>query len=148
MHNNFQVRYLINIDKLKLLTFISLIESPRLCAYHNNPSQYYPCIFNYIGLNSWSLYRCPDESIFDEPSQQCLMKIPISDTFDQFASSSSLDDTQFEKIANFFVTNPISNPNQQQQIPNIKDPFSMRKFLNDVSNHDNKERFILIAIAI
>jgi hypothetical protein len=129
-------------------SFISLLESPRLCGYLSNPSQYYPCILNYIGLNSWSLYRCPDELIFDETSQQCLRKIPINDTFDQLAgSSSSIDDTQFQKIANFFVSNPVSNEKAQQQETNIIEPFSIRKVLNEVSSYYHKERFILFAIA-
>ncbi|CAF4357944.1 unnamed protein product, partial [Adineta steineri] len=97
--------------------------SPRLCTYRNNLSQYYPCILNYIGLNSWSLYQCPDGSIFDETSQQCLMKVPISDTFDQL--SSSIDETQFEKISNFIV-------------PNIKEPFSIKKILREVRILNNK----------
>ncbi|CAF1012289.1 unnamed protein product [Adineta steineri] len=97
-----------------------LSKSPRLCTYRNNLSQYYPCILNYIGLNSWSLYQCPDGSIFDETSQQCLMKVPISDTFDQL--SSSIDKTQFEKISNFIV-------------PNKEEPFSIKKILREHVEH-------------
>ncbi|CAF4129213.1 unnamed protein product [Adineta steineri] len=97
-----------------------LSKSPRLCTYRNNLSQYYPCILNYIGLNSWSLYQCPDGSIFDETSQQCLMKVLISDTFDQL--SSSIDETQFEKISNFIV-------------PNIEEPFSIKKILHEHVEH-------------
>ncbi|CAF0861788.1 unnamed protein product [Adineta steineri] len=97
-----------------------LSKSPRLCTYRNNLSQYYPCILNYIGLNSWSLYQCPDGSIFDETSQQCLMKVPISDTFDQL--SSSIDETQFEKISNFIV-------------PNKEEPFSIKKILREHVEH-------------
>jgi hypothetical protein len=103
-----------------LLLFLIAIESPRLCVYHNNPSQYYPCALNYIGVNSWSLYQCPENFIFDETSQQCLMKVPISDTFDQLASLSSIDNTLFQKIASFIV------PQEQQRTALIK------KRLNDV----------------
>jgi hypothetical protein len=59
---------------------------PRLCVYERDRTQYYPCVLNYIGLNSWSLYRCPHRSTFDEQTQQCLTKIPVSDTFEQLAT--------------------------------------------------------------
>ncbi len=82
-----------------------------------------------MNLNNWSLYQCPDQSIFDETSQQCLIKVPISDTFDQFTSST--DDTLFQKIANFIVSNPISHDEQQEQKNRIE-PFLIKRLFNDV----------------
>lgn len=91
------------------------LETPRLCAHQKDPSQYYPCALNYIGLNSWSLNRCPDRSTFDETSQQCLVKIPVSDTFDQLASISSVVDGQFQRMARFFVDRPSGKPRPYAQ---------------------------------
>jgi hypothetical protein len=85
-----------------------------------------------MGWNSWSLYQCPDGSIFDESSQQCLMKVPISDTFDQFALLSPNDETQFQKIANFFVGNSFSNEEQQGQKKNIIEPSLIKNLFNAV----------------
>jgi hypothetical protein len=125
----------------------SLTDLPRLCAYHHDPSKYYPCVLNYIGRNSWALYRCPDRSTFDEVSQQCLVKIPINDAFEQFASLPSVENAQFHRIASFILATPISNDDQdlqqqkQQQrgivsfpptIENLMDPFSYKKLLNKV----------------
>jgi hypothetical protein len=56
------------------------------------------------------------------------MKIPIRDNFDQLNELSSIDDTQFQKVANFF----LSNPKQQQN--NIIEPFSIRKIFDEVSS--------------
>jgi len=67
------------------------------------------------------------------------MKIPIKDNFDAL---SSIDDTQFEKVANFF----LSNPKQQQQ-NNIIEPFSIRKIFDEVSSYYNTDTYILIEIA-
>ena len=93
------------------------LETPRLCAHQTDPSQYYPCALNYIGLNSWSLNRCPERSTFDETSQQCLVKIPVSDTFDQLASISSVVDGQFQRMARFFVDKPSGKPRAHVQQP-------------------------------
>lgn len=84
----------------------------------NNPSQYYPCALDH---NSWLIYQCPDQSIFDEASQKCLIKIPINDHFNQLA----IDDKQFEKVASFIV------PNREQKKNKIK-PFSIKKLFNEV----------------
>jgi hypothetical protein len=59
------------------------------------------------------------------------MKIPITDTFDQFSSSSLTDDTQFQKIASFIVSNPISNEEQERQ-KNRMEPFLIKRLFNDV----------------
>jgi hypothetical protein len=64
------------------------------------------------------------------------MKIPIRDNFDQLTALSSIDDTQFEKVANFF----LSNPKQQQN--NIIEPFSIRKIFDEVSSYYNTDRYI------
>ena len=93
------------------------LESARLCAYHKDPSQYYPCALNYIGLNSWSLYRCPGQSTFDETSQQCLVKIPINDQFDQLSSGTLGVDGQIQRIARFFLAKPTSNYNSMNLYP-------------------------------
>ncbi len=82
---------------------------------------------NHIGLNSWSFYNCPDGSTFDETSQQCLIKVPISDTFDQF----DFDETQFQKLANFFVTNPPT-VNEQQLDKNLIEPSFIKKLFSEV----------------
>lgn len=111
MDNQFQVK------TKSLEIFFNLSSShldfrrdfPRLCAYHHDPSQYYPCVLNYIGLNSWTLYHCPDQTIFDEVSQQCLMKIPINDAFEQLASLPSMEDAQFHRIASFILATPSTN---------------------------------------
>jgi len=61
------------------------------------------------------------------------MKVPISDTFDELASLSSNDDTQFQKIASFIVSDPISNEEQQQQKQKSKmEPFLIKRLFNDV----------------
>ena len=87
--------------------FLSIwLESARLCAYDRDPSQYYPCALNHIGLNSWSLYQCPSKSTFDESSQQCLVKLPISDTFGQLVDSPTSNDVQFQRVAQFFLSKP------------------------------------------
>ena len=108
---------------MKFRLFLRIVF-PRLCAYYNDASQYYPCAINYIGINNWSLYRCPDGSIFDEPSQQCLMKFPISESFDQLAMLSSSDNSQFKKIASFFVPKPY--PNREQQT-GVMGPFPINE---------------------
>jgi hypothetical protein len=64
---------------------------------------------NYIGLNSWSLYQCPNLSNFDEQSQQCLVKIPIDDSFEQLASYSSTASIQFVRLASFILATPAPN---------------------------------------
>ena len=87
----------------------SKIDLPRLCVYHADPSQYYPCVLNYIGLNSWSLYRCPNLSTFDEQSQQCLVKIPIDDSFEQLASYQSTSSIQFFRLASFILATPATS---------------------------------------
>ncbi|CAF2370308.1 unnamed protein product [Rotaria sp. Silwood2] len=108
-------------------------KSPRLCVYQNNPSQYYPCILNYIGLSSWPLYRCPDQLIFDETLQQCLMKVPMKKTLDQITSLSSIDNTLFQKITNFILSKPTLN--EEQQTTTIK-PFLTTKSFNEQAEHD------------
>ncbi|UJR15985.1 hypothetical protein I4U23_002904 [Adineta vaga] len=105
-----------------------LSQSPRLCAYRNNPSQYYPCALNYIGLNSWSLYRCPDGTIFDEKLQQCLISFSNTATFNP-SSSLSTDETQWEKISNFVVSNPVSDA--RRLITDLEEPFSIKKFFHE-----------------
>jgi hypothetical protein len=59
------------------------------------------------------------------------MKVPISDTFDELASLSSNDDTQFQKIASFIVSDPISNEEQQKQKSKME-PFLIKRLFNDV----------------
>ncbi|CAF4808080.1 unnamed protein product [Rotaria sp. Silwood1] len=108
-------------------------KSPRLCVSHNNPSQYYPCVLNHIGLNSWSLYQCPDQLIFDETSQKCLRKIPMSNTFDQIASLSSIDDLLFQKITNYILSKPSFA--EEQQTTTMK-PFSIEKNFNEHVAHE------------
>ncbi len=126
----------------------SLTDLPRLCVHHNDPSQYYPCVLNYIGLNSWSLYRCPDKSTFDEISQQCLIKIPINDAFEQLASLPSIENAQFHRIASFILAAPVPNDDEQdfeqqlqQQrglislsptVDRLMEPFSLNKLLRKV----------------
>ncbi|CAF0922618.1 unnamed protein product [Rotaria sordida] len=108
-------------------------KSPRLCVYHNNPSQYYPCVLGYIGLNSWSLYQCPDQFIFDETLQQCSMKVPIKNTFDQIASLSSIDDILFQQISNFILSKSMFE--EEQQTTTMK-PFSTKKIFNEEVVHE------------
>lgn len=72
---------------------------------------------NYIGLNSWSLYRCPGQSTFDETSQQCLVKIPIDDRFDQMSSETSGIDGQIQRIARFFLAKPTVDYNPTNVYP-------------------------------
>ncbi|CAF3533519.1 unnamed protein product [Rotaria sordida] len=108
-------------------------KSPRLCVYHNNPSQYYPCVLGYIGRNSWSLYQCPDQFIFDETLQQCSMKVPIKNTFDQIASLSSIDDILFQQISNFILSKPMFE--EEQQTTTMK-PFSTKKIFNEEVVHE------------
>ncbi|UJR30603.1 hypothetical protein I4U23_018128 [Adineta vaga] len=116
------------------------IDFPRLCVYRNDSSQYYPCVLNYIGLSSWSLYRCPEQSTFDEASQRCLIKVPVNDAFEQFASLPSTEMAQFHRVASFIVATPVPNEDQdfqqQQQkrlvslpptIDKLMEPFSMKK---------------------
>ena len=95
----------------------AVLELPRLCVYHDDPSQYYPCVLNYIGLTSWSLYRCPNQATFDEESQQCLVKVPISDTFEQLTTFPSVEHAQFRRLASFIVATPVPNedPDVTQQ---------------------------------
>ncbi|CAF0951628.1 unnamed protein product [Adineta ricciae] len=102
-----------------------LSQSPRLCAFRNNPSQYYPCALDSLGLNSWSFYRCPDETIFDEILQQC-SKTALSDLY---PSLSSTDDAQLERISNFIVSHPVSDA--RRLITDFEDPFSIKKFLHE-----------------
>lgn len=112
--------------KFLKINFVFLkIESPRLCVYPHDPSQYYPCVIDHIGIHSWSLYQCPDQSIFDETSQQCLMKIPIDDQFEQFISSASIEDTQFQKVASFIV------PDTEEKKDEIE-PFTIKRLFNEV----------------
>ncbi len=75
-------------------------------------------------MNSWSLYQCRDQTTFDETSQQCLMKIPISDTFDRLASS-----VPIQKIENFVVPNAIPD---EEQDKSIIETVLMKKLLNEV----------------
>lgn len=69
---------------------------------------------NYIGLNSWTLYQCPDRAIFDEVSQQCLVKIPINDAFEQLASLPSMEEAQFHRIASFVLATPTINEEEEE----------------------------------
>jgi hypothetical protein len=85
-----------------------------------------------MGWKSWSLSTCPDGSTFDEASQQCLMKIPISDTFDQFSLLSPNDESQFQKIANFFVGNQASNSQQPQE--NAIEPSLIKNLFAEVGS--------------
>ncbi|CAF1218883.1 unnamed protein product [Adineta ricciae] len=115
------------------------IDFPRLCVYRNDSSQYYPCVLNYIGLSSWSLYRCPEQSTFDEASQRCLVKVAVNDAFDQLASQPTTEMAQFHRVASFILATPVPNEDQdlQQQfkrlvslpptIDKLMEPFSMKK---------------------
>ena len=99
-----------------------MFELPRLCVYHEDPSQYYPCVLNYIGLTSWSLYRCPNQATFDEESQQCLVKVPISDTFEQLTTFPSVEHAQFRRLASFIIATPVPNEDldvAQQQLQRL-----------------------------
>ncbi len=121
-------------------------DFPRLCAYHHDPSQYYPCVLNYIGLNSWSLSRCPDQSTFDEVSQQCLVKIPINDAFEQLASLPSIENAQFHRIASFILATPKPYEDQDFQqeglvslpptIDKLIESFSLKRLLRKVRRRD------------
>jgi hypothetical protein len=104
---------------------------------------------NYIGLNSWSLYRCPDRSTFDEVSQQCLVKIPINDAFEQLSLLPSAENAQFHRIASFILATPTPNEDEgfQEQrglvslpptIDRFMEPFSLKRLLRKV----RKERKI------
>ncbi len=121
--------------KMKFLFLDFLTNLPRLCVYHNDRSQYYPCVLNYIGLNSWSLYRCPDRSTFDETSQQCFVKIPINDAFEQLASLPSTENAQFRRLASFIVATPVPNEDQyvQQQIRLVSLPPTVDKLMESFS---------------
>jgi hypothetical protein len=87
-----------------------------------------------MNVNSLSLYRCPDQSIFDETSQECLMKVPINDNFDQLAPSSPTDDSLFQKVASFIVPDSISDDDQQK---NNIEPFLIKKLFNEVRYSSN-----------
>ena len=91
------------------------IETPRLCVHITDPTQYYPCVLNYIGTNSWSLYHCPDGFKFDERMQQCVKpnSIDLSSLFEkkgrpniQFESSMEpmLIQKLFNDVRNDFKT--------------------------------------------
>ncbi len=113
----------------------SLTYLPRLCVYHHDPSQYYPCVLNYIGLNSWSLNQCPDKSTFDETSQQCLVKVPINDAFERLASLPSNEQAQFHRVASFILATPIPNDEQifQQQSRLVSLPPTIDKLMESFS---------------
>ncbi|CAF0915720.1 unnamed protein product [Rotaria sp. Silwood1] len=147
--------YLLNNYLIAQKISRSSSDLPRLCAYYRDPSQYYPCVLNYIGLNSWALYRCPDRSTFDETSQQCLVKIPINDAFEQLALLSSTDNAQFHRVASFILaTPPQTNENddlqeQQQQtrlvslpptIDKLMESLSMKKLLHKRAERDTSEQ--------
>lgn len=125
---------------MKVLAFLfnyfdlSFIESPRLCVHHLNPSQYYPCALNYIGLNSWSLNQCPNQFIFDEQSQQCLMKVPVTDAFEKILALSSVDNSLFQKITNFILSkqNPKEEQIAEEELTNELNSFAIEDRLNDV----------------
>ena len=80
-----------------------------------------------MGLNLWSMYDCSDGLIFDEPSQQCLMKIPTGDSLDQFAALPPNDRTHIQKIANFFLNNP-----RMKEEPTLNEPSLIKKLFNEV----------------
>ncbi|CAF1146302.1 unnamed protein product [Rotaria sordida] len=150
--------YLLNNYLIAQKISRSLSDLPRLCAYYRDPSQYYPCVLNYIGLNSWALYRCPGQSIFDETSQQCLVKIPINDAFEQLALLASTENAQFHRVASFILAaSPQTNENddlqeqqhQQQQtrlvslpptIDKLMDSFSMKKLLHKRAERDTSRQ--------
>lgn len=123
-------------------------DFPRLCVYHPDPSQYYPCVLNYIGLNSWTLYHCPDQAIFDEISQQCLVKIPINDAFEQLASLPTMEEAQFHRIASFVLATPTTNEeneNHQEGIVSLSpmidqfvEPYSSKRLLRRVGESKEK----------
>lgn len=116
-YRKIRIHVFINYDIINHWYFLG---TPRLCAYQRDESQYYPCALNFIGLNSWSLYRCPGHSKFDEATQQCIVKIPISDQFEKFTSVADYQNGPFQRIANFFVEKP-----QQRREPAISSiPFS------------------------
>ena len=99
---------------------------------------------NYIGLSSWSLYRCPEQSTFDEASQRCLVKVAVNDAFDQLASQPTTEMAQFHRVASFILATPVPNEDQdlQQQpkrlvslpptIDKLMEPFSMKKLSRKV----------------
>lgn len=118
---------------------------PRLCAYHRDPSQYYPCVLNYIGLNSWSLYRCPDPSTFDETSQQCLVKMPVNDAFERLATST--DNALFHRVASFILgSSSKSNENEdlqeQQESRLVSLPPTVDKLMNSLSMQKSYHKVI------
>lgn len=157
MLNNFQVKYFHRIRLFFSINIFYSLESltdlPRLCVHHNDPSQYYPCVLNYIGLNSWSLYRCPDGSTFDEVSQECLVKIPINDAFEQFASLPSIQDAPFHHIASFVLDTTTPNDENDYQennvisltptIEKLIQPFSLKDILRHVNIYINNRDNIL-----
>lgn len=120
---------LTSIEHFSFYLTESRLDLPRLCVHADDPSQYYPCVLNYIGLNSWSLYRCPNYSTFDEQTQQCLQKIPISDNFEQLASTPSISNVQFYRLASFILHRSTSNEDHELQqrrlvsLPPIFDQF-------------------------
>ncbi|CAF1041436.1 unnamed protein product [Adineta steineri] len=149
---SFYFCYLLNNYLIAQQISNSITELPRLCAYQNDPSQYYPCVLNYIGLSSWSLYRCPNRSTFDETSQQCLVKIPINDAFEQLALLPSTEIAQFHRVASFILATPMPNDDQdleRQQhkrlvslpptIEKLMEPFSMKKLLRKRAKRDITE---------
>lgn len=96
---------------------------------------------NYIGLNSWSLYRCPNDSTFDEQTQQCLLKIPISDTFEQLASFPSISNVQFYRLASFILHRSASNEEQDiQQRRLVSLPPIFDQFIDELENKKTFEK--------
>lgn len=73
------------------------------------------------------MYQCSDGLIFDESSQQCLIKVSARNSLDQFAALPSNDRTQIQKIANFFLNNPIL-----KEEPTLTEPSLIQKLFNEV----------------
>ena len=70
------------------------------------------------------MYQCPDGATFDETAQQCLLKVPVADGFDQFAALPANDRTQIQKIANFFLSNDEAS---------VTEPSLIQKLFNEVN---------------
>ncbi|CAF3788196.1 unnamed protein product [Rotaria magnacalcarata] len=101
----------------------------RLCVNRKNPSQYYPCALNYIGIKSWSIYQCPDQLLFDETLQKCYAKAtPLSRRLDQRTLLSSLDNSLYEQINNLLRSNSIFQ--EEEQTTTIK-PFWNDRSMNN-----------------
>lgn len=73
--------------------------------------------------------------MFDEQTQQCLMKIPISDTFDQLATYQSTANVQFFRLASFILATPQPNedPTSQSQRRLVSLPPIIEKLVDSIT---------------